>query len=590
MSEVNTAGNVVWDPKSTFRSENSIAILETNDPLPSFSLLKSDEERERKAETSMPGTYHVVLVPESFSSLPEYSQGSSDRGPRDSVAAPSVSQAVEDKDRSCANEEDTNVVIVDEFQDTPRRPSSHCRSSTLSPTSDMLGSLSPTIESYITSQDVMQDHQMHLPGQFVEDVSQEATLLQHFRQVVWKQLFPGEPLHDNLGDHSLSAEVFEREAAEFPPLFHAMMAVSALSLAHQDGSQNMDALQYYQQAFPSLQNSIRSSEDLLSDGLFLTHFLLLVYEIAAAEPSGSNLWSHHISRLLHISILRRSTLGAERYSFVIWWVCNIDLYALLSGAGTGEFIGAMIENHLLPEAGSLLYPAGNGGYSVIYPQENDSLPILLRLYHDTFILSFQLGFLGAEIRRSIKQSSFMFIPSDRQQREISGIQEAFRGLWESPNIQYLLQTDLPKRSKDILQQSSALLHTALLFSHTSMWPGQHLGPEAFPEDNIYPHVTAILQIAESAIAEAGGAGQRFVTFPLFLAGAVTTSHEQKMVAMELLSNMTREEMGYNAATTRYILQVVYEQQAQRLMSAGHALNVDWVDIMDQHDLQVVNFG
>lgn len=58
-----------------------------------------------------------------------------------------------------------------------------------------------------------------------------------------------------------------------------MMAVSALSLAHQDGSQNMDALQYYQQAFPSLQNSIRSSEDLLSDGLFLTHFLLLVYEV-----------------------------------------------------------------------------------------------------------------------------------------------------------------------------------------------------------------------------------------------------------------------------------------------------------------------
>lgn len=58
-----------------------------------------------------------------------------------------------------------------------------------------------------------------------------------------------------------------------------MMAVSALSLAHQDGGQNIDALQHYQQAFPSLQTCLRSNQDLSSDGLFLTHFLLLVYEV-----------------------------------------------------------------------------------------------------------------------------------------------------------------------------------------------------------------------------------------------------------------------------------------------------------------------
>lgn len=58
-----------------------------------------------------------------------------------------------------------------------------------------------------------------------------------------------------------------------------MMAVSALSLAHQDGGQNIDALQHYQQAFPSLQTSLRSPQDLCSDGLFMTHFLLLIYEV-----------------------------------------------------------------------------------------------------------------------------------------------------------------------------------------------------------------------------------------------------------------------------------------------------------------------
>lgn len=57
------------------------------------------------------------------------------------------------------------------------------------------------------------------------------------------------------------------------------MAVSALSLSHSGTGQTVDALQYYQQAFPSLQISLRNENDLVSDGLFLTHFLLLIYEV-----------------------------------------------------------------------------------------------------------------------------------------------------------------------------------------------------------------------------------------------------------------------------------------------------------------------
>lgn len=58
------------------------------------------------------------------------------------------------------------------------------------------------------------------------------------------------------------------------------MAVSAFSLSRQQGgTQSLEALQHYQQAFPSLQTALRSNDDLCSDGLFLTHFLLLVYEV-----------------------------------------------------------------------------------------------------------------------------------------------------------------------------------------------------------------------------------------------------------------------------------------------------------------------
>ncbi len=58
-----------------------------------------------------------------------------------------------------------------------------------------------------------------------------------------------------------------------------MMAVAALSLAQQEGKERLDALLHYQLALPALQASLRSPNDLSSDGAFLTHFILLVYEV-----------------------------------------------------------------------------------------------------------------------------------------------------------------------------------------------------------------------------------------------------------------------------------------------------------------------
>lgn len=69
-----------------------------------------------------------------------------------------------------------------------------------------------------------------------------------------------------------------------------MMAVAALSLAQQDGNARLDALQHYQQALPALQHNLRSADDLYSDGGFLTHFMLLVYEVSPRR----NIHSEHV--------------------------------------------------------------------------------------------------------------------------------------------------------------------------------------------------------------------------------------------------------------------------------------------------------
>ncbi|KAJ5257286.1 hypothetical protein N7478_013390 [Penicillium angulare] len=579
------------------------------DSLPPFALLTSDEERERKAEASSPGTYHVVVIPDSFSTLPEYAD---DLGEKAFVTSTEVSISATSSPISGqhsvynpSSNPDPNVVILKTFEDSTRRSLSAGRISRISPTSEISDpfcalSLSPIFDSQASQASPLpfEDEKVSLSylDPCLEENTQDHTLFSHFRHVVWKQLFPhNREQDDSFGYESsgmtLSVDFIEREAAHFPPLAHAIMAISALSLSHSGTGQNVDALQYYQQAFPSLQNSLRNNDDLVSDGLFLTHFLLLIYEVAAAEPHGSNLWSHHISRLLHISFLRRSHFGGEPHPFIIWWICHIDLYALLSGAGDGEFVKAMLDHQMLPGPECLLYPCVAEGFSVIYPEEHESLPVIMRLYADTFRLAAQLGFLASQLRRD--KPTLPLSEFDHRSREINDLRQAFGRLWEAPDVAWWhqQQNSLPRRSEEILQQSATLFHVCHLFSYSSMWSGQRLESEFSPDGEIDHHASEILRIAEQT-ANTHRADRHFLVFPLFLAGATASASGLKMMAMELMTSMEDEEdgMGRNAATTRAILQTVYERQLERLMRVGHTLDVDWADLMVQEGLQMVNFG
>lgn len=122
-----------------------------------------------------------------------------------------------------------------------------------------------------------------------------------------------------------------------------------------------------------------------------------------------------------------------------------------------------------------------------------------------------------------------------------------------------------------------------------MWPGQRLEPGSASDEEIGHHASVILQVAESII-NARRFDLRFIIFPLFIAGVGTSSGGQKMTVMELMSSMEKEGVGRNATTTRNVLRVVYERQTQQFMSVGHSLDVDWIDVMIEQGLQVVNFG
>jgi hypothetical protein len=243
--EVTTDGSPVWDPKlDTVGSNES-----TTDELGAFASLATDEDRERKAECARPGTYNVVVNPSSFKHLPEYS-----------VKEELISSVPGDP----------NTVVLRQFE----------------------GSFSQTrIKIEDDEVSTKPDPDASLMHQAAEGGHNWKYLLQ-FRNVVWRQLIVQAKLES--GDEPSSTDVLERVATYFPPvrlqtnakdkadrqqLFHAMMAMTQHHV-----KARVDALKHYGESISALQSNLRTENDWFSDGAFLTHFLLLVYEVCSKRP------------------------------------------------------------------------------------------------------------------------------------------------------------------------------------------------------------------------------------------------------------------------------------------------------------------
>ena len=83
--------------------------------LPAFATLTNDEDRERKAETPLPGTYSVVVTPKSFADLPEYAIASGSPTARGQPSA--RQQARTGSGSSNRARSDPNAIVLDRFED-----------------------------------------------------------------------------------------------------------------------------------------------------------------------------------------------------------------------------------------------------------------------------------------------------------------------------------------------------------------------------------------------------------------------------------------------------------------------------------------
>lgn len=179
--------------------------------LPPFQTLASDEEREKKAQSSVPGTYHVICVPESFSDLPEYAEHEPDE-PKGLSSSPDPRSGSNRLATDVSEVNDPNIVILRSFRDARGNPYLSPRHSPRSPNSDLRESSLSSVSAYTTVPEFTEEDRP-FPLQ-----PHEIFLLDHFRTAVWRNIIPRAGIFESPSGYEINSDDFEQEAAKFPPV------------------------------------------------------------------------------------------------------------------------------------------------------------------------------------------------------------------------------------------------------------------------------------------------------------------------------------------------------------------------------------
>ena len=392
---VSTVGNPVWDPNASGDS-SSTPVGSRYDDLPEFTSLLTDEERERKAETRRPGTFSVVVTPESFFDLPEYTESAAPyaRGTSHRAGRGSLSRTVSSRNRRSVHV-DSNTIILDRFEDaSPMSPGNgyDASGSGKDSPSEVLQHL-PKVDLYPLTKVKLMDHH----------------LVNHFRHYIVPRLIqPQQYSTPDLISQGSTNHALELVATRYPPLFHAINAISALNLSYVGQSSLEEGLQHYQQALAA-QTPGTNPDDLVSDGVFYRHFLLFIYDICipmGKDEVGTNMWAEHLNHLCRIATQRHQNRGHESTAYTLWTICQLDMYACLLGSGNCDFFSTILRQDMLPKLEQQV-PSITAthitGASAFLPIETQLFPPILNLNQGIVVHAAKLGQVAQAFRREAKQ-------------------------------------------------------------------------------------------------------------------------------------------------------------------------------------------
>lgn len=228
-------------------------------------------------------------------------------------------------------------------------------------------------------------------------------------------------------------------------------------------------MQHYHQAL-STQTTTSNPDELLSGGAFLRHFLLLIYDICIPMPDdaiGPNMWTIHLSHLQRIATMRHERFGYEPHAYIIWYICELDMYACLLGSGNCDFIRSILEQNILPPLDQQvpyvapLLPRGSPADEI--PGYHD----ILALNQAIVIQTAKLAQIAQTFRREAAESDVIGPgTAARWQATVMQLQSEMITLWSQAFPHYLHAGDpragekLPNRVRYVFEHASVTVPSA----------------------------------------------------------------------------------------------------------------------------------
>ncbi|KAF7959106.1 hypothetical protein EAE96_002623 [Botrytis aclada] len=556
----------VWNPSVTPPRNYK---LKEHDTLPPFEELLSDEQREEKASYYEPGHFTMMWIPESFCESAEDQNKSS---------CPQRFQSTR-----------SDLVIVEEFVGYP-----DSRSQSENPPSRKPSMVNPPSRKASMenppSREVSLDYAPS-PSELPTIRDTDSYLLDHYRNVLANQICW-------LAERVSGPDIFERYSADYPPLYLAILALSSLSLSQLNHILFEDVLKRYHMVITALSSALKTEEDAYSDGVLFTHYLLLLFEVAATKYREINLWEQHSDRILCILQLRQKAYGKEPHGFIIIWTSYIDMYALLTTTGTGAFSKTIIEQNMLPPHEDALE---NRSLNMAFNSETSrQMPDLLRLNRELTLIVLEMAQTGRNLKLEDKDLSKPRLEVNmnrcRSMQYLHTLLMNFSYTWSRflerrvPEESWLHElAHLPSELFTCRTHAHLFYRACKIYYYTSMYQGQSLILAADVEEQISSCAREIILITKMML-DLGYLGSRFMVFPIFMAGVATRMREEKQSALEYLRRLEETSFGSNTSTTRKLLASIIEKQETAIAETGNHLFVSWVEELESSGEQLILVG
>lgn len=529
---------------------------------------------DEKAMTQPPGTFNLILTPDNFATCHDLPASSSTRPAQQRSPGGTNCNNIDDAEwMPCSN---------------PNRKKD---------------SLQP--ESQGLCEDMLQDEN----GDGME-------LVFLYKTVVSASIMPL-AAESRLMINSNNEDIIVAAAKDFPPLHHAICAITIQSAAVQGRSELLvDALRHYDQAISACFNY----SDIYSSRFFYLHWLLLLYDLCCEHQSWSakgHAWTQHLD---HLATITFSNGGLDLEPFqlhLVWHILILDTRGSLVGNPMcGSFVRAFVaKGHLLPRS----WP-GSLGCQSVSTSEAAIRGKLQDANNQLFGFAAEMSLMAATMRNDCKTATPQTVTKQEEgyspeageldeeeekkeayrHEQIAQLSNRLQNTWTAITSESLLsgffQVDYSSTGSDTHTSStmrSSLAVLSLQFSawslylHTSMYPRQQRPPsKLFPpypdqfQEEDAQHCTSILRMS------CDHPGLRYhMEFAIFLAGVVSKNEQERALAVQLMRHIEATGTSHGKEVGRQTLEVVQYQQAQR--GVGYLEEVDWVELGRQNRAQVL---